>query len=51
MNRTMKVARVRRYHDGSRDQVPAHLRTFLNAENLAKRLKTNRGLTSAPTRQ
>jgi hypothetical protein len=43
MNRTLKNA-VRRYHDGSHDQLRSHLRDFVNTYNLAQRL--NRRLTS-----
>jgi transposase InsO family protein len=45
MNRTLKEATVRRYHDDSHDQLRAHLRLFLDAYNYARRLKTLRGLT------
>ena len=41
MNRTLKEATVRRYHY---DTLRAHLGTFLDAYNFAKRLKTLQGL-------
>lgn len=45
MNRTLKEATVRRYHYKTHDALRAHLGTFLDAYNFAKRLKTPRGLT------
>jgi len=45
MNRTLKEATVRRYHYASHDELRAHLQTFLDAYNFAKRLKTLKGLT------
>jgi len=45
MNRTLKEATVRRYHYQTHDQLRAHLKTFLDAYNFAKRLKTLKGLT------
>ena len=45
MNRTLKEATVRRYHYETHDTLRAHLKTFLDAYNFAKRLKTLRGLT------
>jgi transposase InsO family protein len=45
MNRTIKEATVRRYHYESRAQLEAHLASFLDAYNFAKRLKTLKGLT------
>ena len=45
MNRTLKDATVKRYHDESRDQLRAHLQLFVDAYNHARRLKTLRGLT------
>ena len=45
MNRTLKEATVRRYHYETHDQLRAHLQTFLDAYNFAKRLKTLKGLT------
>jgi transposase InsO family protein len=45
MNRTLKEATVRRYHYETHDQLRAHLKTFLDAYNFAKRLKTLKGLT------
>jgi transposase InsO family protein len=45
MNRTIKEATVRRYHYATREQLEAHLATFLDADNFAKRLKTLKGLT------
>jgi transposase InsO family protein len=45
MNRTIKDATVKRYHDDSHDQLRAHLQLFVDAYNHARRLKTLRGLT------
>ena len=45
MNRTIKDATVRRYHYDSHDQLRAHLATFVQAYNYARRLKTLKGLT------
>jgi transposase InsO family protein len=45
MNRTLKDATVRRYHDEGHDQLRAHLQLFLEAYTYARRLKTLRGLT------
>jgi transposase InsO family protein len=45
MNRTLKEATVRRYHYETHDQLRAHLKTFLDAYNFAKRLKTLKGFT------
>jgi IS30 family transposase len=45
MNRTLKEATVKRYHDSSHQALKDHLYTFLNAYNFAKRLKTLQGLT------
>ena len=45
MNRTLKEATVHRYYYDSHHQLREHLQTFLLAYNLAKRLKTLRGLT------
>jgi hypothetical protein len=45
MNRTIKEATIRRYHYETRDQLEAHLASFLDAYNFAKRLKTLKGLT------
>jgi transposase InsO family protein len=45
MNRTIKEATVRRYYYESHDRLHAHLATFLDAYNYAKRLKTLNGLT------
>jgi Integrase core domain len=45
MNRTIKDATVRRYFYETHDQLRAHLRDFVDAYNLARRLKTLRGLT------
>jgi hypothetical protein len=44
MNRTIKDATVRRYDYDSHDQFRHHLQLFLDADNLAWRLKTLRGL-------
>ena len=45
MNRTLKEATVQRYHYESHDRLKAHLATFADAYNFAKRLKTLKGLT------
>ena len=45
MNRTLKEATVRRYHYGTRDELQAHLKTFLDAYTFAKRPKTLKGRT------
>ncbi len=45
MNRTIKDATVRRHHYASHDQLREHLKTFLDAYNFARRLKTLKGLT------
>jgi transposase InsO family protein len=45
MNRTIKDATVKRYHYESHEQLREHLRTFLDAYNFAKRLKTLKGRT------
>ena len=45
MNRTIKDATVKRYHYESHDRLREHLKTFLEAYNFAKRLKTFKGLT------
>lgn len=45
MNRTIKVATVKRYHCNSRDQLRRHLADFVDAYNFGRRLKTLKGLT------
>ncbi|ESY46362.1 hypothetical protein X744_29810 [Mesorhizobium sp. LNJC372A00] len=45
MNRTIKEATVRRYYYENHDRLRAHLATFLDAYNFAKRLKSLSGLT------
>jgi transposase InsO family protein len=45
MNRTLKEATVKKYHDQTHQHLKAHLQAFLMAYNFAKRLKTLRGLT------
>jgi len=45
MNRTLKEATVRRYHYETHDKLREHLRTFLEAYNFAKRLKSLQGRT------
>jgi len=45
MNRTLKEATVKNYHDQTHQHLKAHLQAFLMAYNCAKRLKTLRGLT------
>ncbi|MFB0493667.1 transposase InsO family protein [Methylobacterium sp. OAE515] len=47
MNRTIKDAKVKRYHYDSHDQLRTHLHLFVDAYNHARRLKTLRGLTPA----
>jgi len=44
MNRTIKKATVKRYHDETHDQLRTRLADFLAAYNFARRLKTLRGL-------
>ena len=45
MNRTIKDATVKRYHDHSHDQLRTHLQRVVDAYNHARRLKTLRRLT------
>ena len=45
MNRTIKEATVKRFHDETHAQLRAHLQTFVDAYNFALRLKTLRGMT------
>ena len=45
MNRTLKEATVKRYHYSTHVQLREHIKTFVNAYNFSKRLKTLRGLT------
>ena len=45
MNRTIKDATVKRFHDTTHDQLRTHLADFVAAYNFARRLKTLRGLT------
>ena len=45
MNRTIKDATVKRYHYRRHSELRAHLQTFIEAYNFAKRLKTLKGLT------
>jgi superoxide dismutase len=45
MNRTLKEATVKRHHDDNHAQLTNHLNDFINAYNLAKRLKILQGLT------
>ena len=44
MNRTIKEATVKRYHDPSHEQLRIHLQAFLMAYNFARRLKALNGL-------
>jgi hypothetical protein len=44
-NRTLKEATVRRYQYSTHQQLAAHLSSFLDAYNFARRLKTLAGLT------
>lgn len=45
MNRTLKVATVKRYYYETHDQLRSHLADFVSAYNFARRLKTLKGLT------
>ena len=45
MNRTIKDATVKRFHDDDHDQLRSHLADFLSAYNFGRRLKTPKGLT------
>ncbi|EAQ36845.1 integrase, catalytic region [Nitrobacter sp. Nb-311A] len=45
MNRTIKEATVKRFHDDSHDQSRRRLRDFIDADNFGRRLKTLKGLT------
>src|SRR5215211_7179176 len=45
MNRTLKEATVHRYHYDTHDALRQHITTFVMAYNLAKRLKTLKGMT------
>ena len=45
MNRTIKDATVRRYHDDNHEQRRCHLDAFVSAYNFGRRLKTLKGLT------
>ena len=45
MNRTLKEATIKRFHYETTAQLNTHLQTFLQAYNLAKRLKRLKGLT------
>ena len=45
MNRTIKAATVKRFHDDDHNQLRQHLADFLAAYNFGRRLKTLRGLT------
>jgi transposase InsO family protein len=45
MNRTLKDATVKKYHDQTHQHLKEHLYTVLMADNFAKRLKTLKGLT------
>ena len=45
MNRTIKEATVKRFHDTTHDQLRTHLADFVAAYNFGRRLKTLRGLT------
>ncbi|MDR2091954.1 MAG: integrase core domain-containing protein, partial [Azoarcus sp.] len=46
MNRTIKEATIKRYHDDNHQQLENHLHDFIQAYNFARRLKTLNGLTS-----
>lgn len=45
MNRTIKEATVKRFHDDSHEQLKIHLNDFMAAYNFGRRLKTLNGLT------
>lgn len=45
LNRTIKDATVKRFHYENHDQLRQHLSDFVDAYNVARRLKTLRGLT------
>ncbi len=45
MNRTIKEATVKRYHNDDHDQLRQHLADFIAAYNFGRRLKTLKGLT------
>ena len=45
MNRTIKDATIKRFHNDSHDQLRRHLRDFIDAYNFGRRLKTLNGLT------
>ena len=45
MNRTIKDATVKRFHDDDHDLLRSHLADFLSAYNFGRRLKTLKGLT------
>jgi hypothetical protein len=45
MNRTIKKATVKRFHQDSHDQLRTHLADFMAAYNFARQLKTLGGLT------
>jgi Integrase core domain len=46
MNRTIKDATVKRFHDETHDQLRTHLADYLAAHNFARTLKTLKSLTS-----
>ena len=46
MNRTIKDATVKPYFYETQDQLRTHLQNFFGTHNLARRLKTLKGLTS-----
>jgi len=43
MNRTIKDATVKRFHDDPNDQFRSRLADFINAHNLGRRFKTLKG--------
>jgi len=45
LNRTIKDATVKRFHDDDHAQFEAHLADFIAADTFGRRLKTPRGLT------
>lgn len=45
MNRTIKEATVKHYHNDGHEQLRRHLDDFISAYNFARRLKTLNGLT------
>ncbi len=42
MNRTIEKATVKKYHYETHDKLKEHIQSFIDAHNLAKRLKANK---------